>query len=1356
MATDNLFIDNSVGDFVFIDFDTVKQGDTSYRIAGVAAPEVEIWTEDGYKREQPGGELAANQAAELARQGGFTEIVPKKNRFGIIEKDNYGRTIASLYNKEGMSWSDKAYLSGTLATDDFTDERGRQLSQEGKQLRLANMARGIPENLEDPWVQARLEREGSDKVNTAFFQNVKNKRSLAKDKALDEATWRQYQDRYGDYNPYKLGDVQYHTPGAKFDGSAISPMSTAWDASVLSMKEGLSGFMAATADMTNNEGEWAYNEERANFHKMKQGQLPTYINRIGDIDSIEDTGDYIAGLTGMMAPYLLGIAGSAAGAALFVPGTIAGSAALATGVGLGLSTGPMALVYAGQIYSDMEGENMDEKSVAAAYSGGIVMASLDRLGLRGLLKASEVLKKDTDRVIANALYDKASRAGETILTRADYLKWARSALVTDSAELAKALRGLVSLPITKKLVSKQFAMDAATGAVREGGTELLQEMTQLMAAVGGSQKEFDMDEAKDRAVNALAGGTIMGAMVSPPLATPSAIQSRRRTQKMYSIAAKQPVYRKWLLGKDSKTGQFKYDDASEIDGEQWLFGPQGWYDANNIDRPSSNITQKQIDKNDKEMDKYQEENKLKNKGVVQFLKDIGDNFVFRPTENYWKNPMSGIVNQPIEAGIAFYSPTNKDFVGGGTLWDKENKLLDTGRRMTQDITSKLRILYGKRNTRKSRIEMSKEVRRILATNNKNLTKAEIEIKQDMEALARFNVDVARKESNENIRYEDYTAETMFNTNRPSKKQLKKNEAEYKRILMEDQGNGFPVYTQAEADSQYENMMSALEGRSAKEAEPIMNINQVKLEPFSRFFSNAKLDVHNKKGMEQFVDGDNLGTLADTIREIVHKGLMHKHIGNKGIVLKTIIAGGKLRAKKDWDPKIGKDLISAAEIWMGSYNPIKNQFLKRLQANISSFNLVTILGTGGFAQIPEIISAMIGRISKEQGGRALFEDIQKIAKELAKHYKTSNSEIYSRFWKGTGVEMTDSWSPQRQRFTAGGRAGIQYGVLGQQGFQKQDIAASKLRAAIGMTFVTVSGIKVITDASRVIADFVGGDAIMHYLDVLDTFQEPGMVYSEQTKEAYDLLRETKMPVLRTVELYKAFKNEVVELHANKNLSFSDPNSFVEIETLMLSNPRYKELVTIMDKARKQWVDNFLANPNPATKSRPTNDPHYALLFQFRGFILTVFASILPRLIKRVTSGMPNQDAGTIQAIVGLIAMGFLAQALKDEFKTDGRPYWLDDLEYAQRGVQASGLLGPFDFLLDAVNPIYGEANAWNVMEGVMGPTWGSIKKGQRLVGSALEGDFDKAKQNALKFVPIAGHRQKFTEGDYLDMPFVDIL
>jgi hypothetical protein len=119
------------------------------------------------------------------------------------------------------------------------------------------------------------------------------------------------------------------------------------------------------------------------------------------------------------------------------------------------------------------------------------------------------------------------------------------------------------------------------------------------------------------------------------------------------------------------------------------------------------------------------------------------------------------------------------------------------------------------------------------------------------------------------------------------------------------------------------------------------------------------------------------------------------------------------------------------------------------------------------------------------------------------------------------------------------------------------------------------------------------------------------------------------------------------------------------------------------------------------------------------------------------------------MAGLIAMGFLGQALKDEWKTAGRPHWLDDAEFVQRGVQASGMLGPFDFLLDAVNPIYGQANVWNSMQGLMGPTWGNVKQFQRVGKNTIAGESDEAIEAALKLIPIFGPRQSFRESPIKD-------
>ena len=273
-----------------------------------------------------------------------------------------------------------------------------------------------------------------------------------------------------------------------------------------------------------------------------------------------------------------------------------------------------------------------------------------------------------------------------------------------------------------------------------------------------------------------------------------------------------------------------------------------------------------------------------------------------------------------------------------------------------------------------------------------------------------------------------------------------------------------------------------------------------------------------------------------------------------------------------------------------------------------------------------------------------------------------------------------------------------------------------------------------------------------MDVLDgylgyTLNEKGDLVPDSNKKmsvyvknSWDMLSETRIPPLHTLKLWKKMKDDVNKKY--RGLDFSNPDHFAAIEKEIAEN--HKELKELMDVGRKQWVDNSLANPGAATKSRVSNDPHYALLFQFRGYILTFAASIVPRLVKRAISKNPNVDLNAITTMAGLIAMGFLGQALKDEWKTEGRPYWLDDGEMVQRGIQASGMLGPFDFLLDAINPIYGESSVWNSMEGLMGPTWGNVKQFSKIGKNTIAGESDKAINAALKMIPIFGAKQSFRE------------
>ena len=1341
----NKTVEGATGDFNFLDYDTIKQGEIAMRILGLDAPEVQNFTDDGVKKEDPFGYELGNLAATLAKDMGAIYI----NDSG--DKDVHGRNLITLSNLAGEDFTDKSYYEGILQPDSFTSERHNRLSRLGRDDRAWNKDK--PRDPNDLWAAARVQMQDEYRLQNRFLEAA----GIApkKKQPLNQAEWAGYQEVFGGYNPYMIGDAEYPTPGAKWDNTAISPAKTAWKSSILSMKSGYHGALSAWNDMLGDEDNWDYRTYKAKELERQQQELPKYISSIAHIDSWRDTGEYMAGLTGMMGPYLLAIAGSAAAATILVPTatiTAVAGATAAAATTLAVGTLPMSLIYAGQTYNDMEG-TMDQKNAGLAITSGIIMASLDRLGLKGLMSAAQTLKNNSHEVIAKAYMKKENAKligiGENIppMTIEQARLAVQKAITMDSAASALGLVGMVDLPMVRNLILKQGGMDFLHGAYKEGITELAQEMTQYGASILGSEKEWESTEAGDRALNALIGGSLMGGMVSPVLSTPSAVNQRRILNTKFQIAEDQPLLHS-LEEADNKT---IVDDLIDLQS----------YSVNKASDDEINDVSNDVDQH-RDID-----NKLKNKGLWQWIQDIPKNFISRPLEWYWKSKMHAAMkeNMAVAATISFFSATNKDKISGNAIQDIENRLYSRFSNMVLDTITRTRSYLGETSSAKARLRMQKTLSNLYeavdlrkrmelnAQEQKMLNDLDNQLtpKQQEELMLQIDV-MAATLSQEiyNITGEEISlsGKQLLLNMRPDKKKVKKNKGKVREILRREK------FTDKEIDRIIEAILEAPEGASVQEAfeaSQRRSINDVKA---GRLLPTrmGKQNPFNRPGMEEFASSDLLMGMEATARELIHNALVNKYIGTKGANIKGILAAIKKQAGDDWDPKFAADIISSAEIWMGVFNPIQNKRLKALQANVTSFNLLTLLGTSGPAQLPELWAAMLGRIAESEGGRPLIADLKKISGVVAKHYMNSAQQISGRYIAAGGMSYTDAWTPNKLRFGAAGYGGIKYGAIGQQGINAEEIKSNRIRSAVSTAFVTISLIKPLTDISRIGADFIANDAVMHHLDVLDAYLEyaiaddgsiridPSKPMSVYVKNSYDMVSETRVPPLYTLKLWADLKQQVNQKY--RDVNWSDPDSHAILEKEMIEN--HPELLKLMDVARKQWVDNSLANPGPATKSRISNDPHYALLFQFRGYILTFAASIVPRLVKRALSKNPHVDLNAATTMAGLIAMGFLGQALKDEWKTEGRPYWIDDAEYVQRGVQASGMLGPFDFLLDAINPIYGQANVWNSMEGLMGPTWGNVKQFNRIGKNTIAGESDAAIEAALKMIPIFGAKQSFRE------------
>ena len=110
---------------------------------------------------------------------------------------------------------------------------------------------------------------------------------------------------------------------------------------------------------------------------------------------------------------------------------------------------------------------------------------------------------------------------------------------------------------------------------------------------------------------------------------------------------------------------------------------------------------------------------------------------------------------------------------------------------------------------------------------------------------------------------------------------------------------------------------------------------------------------------------------------------------------------------------------------------------------------------------------------------------------------------------------------------------------------------------------------------------------------------------------------------------------------------------------------------------------------------------------------------------------------------MIALGFISQMLKDEWKYDKRPGWITDKGYIQRGIASSGLLGTPETFLDAISPLYDTGHksvtghVLDATEGFAGPTFQHGKNLQRLFMAQLEGNEELRNKYLAKEIPILG-------------------
>jgi hypothetical protein len=471
------FQDSKKNSFVFVDGDTIAntKGER-LRIGNLNAREVDkiVTNEEGtkeFKQGQVGGQEQSYAVAKTAIDGGFTEVEYTG------KYDNFGRQIINLRNSNGDNLENVLISSGIIEVSPYTSEEAIVAKRERELYEAALGKQEDPAN------------DLGDDINRVIAEQG----LIFKDKALNEAY----------FDPEIHSGVHFRDPGRTLDNQAGGfgdQVAVSWDQGWDGVKEGLWGYTEALGQTTGIELLENLGTAGVRNARRRMADAPEVVLDYQEVDDVWTGFNWAMNNAAMSAPYLVATFGAAAAA---VP-----AAAIAGPIVGGITAiAPIASIYAGHTWNEMEGEKGVPQFLAATTTG-VAAAMVERLGMKALIKAPDILSSTGMNRLVDA-YAKKNKISRT-LAKDIVLKTAKQ----EQASMARSLLRMKPSDIAKFSgmgVLKQGAM----GTLTEAGTEVIQEGLQAATVAAMSDKEYTQDELVNRFINAgLAGGVIGGSFSS--------------------------------------------------------------------------------------------------------------------------------------------------------------------------------------------------------------------------------------------------------------------------------------------------------------------------------------------------------------------------------------------------------------------------------------------------------------------------------------------------------------------------------------------------------------------------------------------------------------------------------------------------------------------------------------------------------------------------------------------------------------------------------------------------------------------------------------------------------------------------
>jgi len=1316
-----------------LDADTVRDSAGDIRYDNLNAPEVDHMKKDGFVPGDWGGEFYTKLYANLANEAGYT------GTYRTGDKGYYGRDLGGRQDEYGESFSDKLYYEGLARPK---DEATQELADMGVFARAFRSE--VEGEKDDIWQQARDEQTTYMNETMGGFKQM----------ATDEAELAEYNAYFGkSYSPLYQHDVQYRHEDRDLDNIANSNFRTGWAVGWGSIKQSATEAVAMFGDMLDNEDMYEWGMVRSREADYDNSKRPIFSNDLMDVTDAKSFGSWVAGISGVALPYMLGLIGTrAVGGVIAATSPILGPGAF--GVGMTMAFAPAVWVYAGEAYGNMQG-GMDQKNAGLALSAGIVMATLDMLGLKGIMGASTALRKDGIRMIAKE-YAKKEGIPEDAATK----------IITDKMGNLKALAlkdiaSMADMQLNKTLLAKSVGKRTAKGMGVEGGTEFLQESTGYFAGHFGTDSsirpDFDMDEWQRIAINATAGGFVLGGGIAGTTTTYGEIAGFNRLKRDVSPAEKN---KNWFGGNvlDRADDMLQSKDEEKVsvildeDGNP-IVKEEGDPDAEPV-YSFEGAGRDWKAEYDEEYKTGHQQDLSKTRGgektLWQNLKEFPKKFT-QKVGSFWENRVVKELEKTGNTkGLELFAIIQTIAGMGKNAWMQGTDLGNTKRLLQQkllfevaefkaDLNTLLGVgIGGKTDAQATKIFMDylKAKREGKPTNPEHH-----QIADQLDAMvARIGgqIEGSKEGITDNILTE--INKLLGDTAEVQRKPFWfQDSAKLKLAEVVKDKDGFierltnSGWSQTEAEEFFEYLES---GPMHYDKATLRELGFLNFP--SRSLKQSKDQLYKIFGEDsKFLENDPFQRLRENIQEQVNYAVDRRYLGRDGERFKKLMLMLKDEMGDAWDPRMLTHFTDSIAASRGDYRRMSSKRAERMIGHITFFNTFSHLDLSALASLPEAAIVLMGATRDKK----LMELFQMGVNDFARKYVTEGKHGYSYINPTVGMTR-EQYTRNLADFYRYGFGTSTHGAIGQVGIDEGVYKASKIKEFAMSTFFRANLLKIYTDTTRVARLAIANDAIFGDLEIIAMFppghenRNTGLFH-----DAFERMRELNIDpdvvANRFKPLVDAARMTLNEGHDTQTL----------YDRILQMDPTFIE---DMDIARMTWVDNAIAHPDAMNRPLFYSNPYYRLFTQYNGFMSVFTASILPRIWKRIKGQDPTAKYSAVAIASAMIVLGFLSQAMKDEWRYGGRPGWLSEKGFVQRGVASSGLLGTPEKILSAVSPIYddsrkpwestfdyGARKSGHALKEFLGPTYAHGEQLAKIFMSQLDGDLNRRNMYLSKEIPFLG-------------------